>query len=51
LDYFQGNSLQSSNSAVADTLKGIFGVALGSVTGNVGVTCSPLSLVGGGSSW
>ncbi|KAF8799956.1 hydrophobin-251 [Phlegmacium glaucopus] len=40
------NSLQSSSSSVADSLKGIFGVATGPITGDVGVNCSPLTLIG-----
>ena len=46
------NSVQSASSSTINLLTGLLGIVLGPVTGNVGVTCSPLSVVGvGGNSW
>ncbi|KAF9473249.1 hydrophobin [Pholiota conissans] len=43
------NSVTSSESPVISTLLGLLGVVLGDVTTQVGLTCSPLSVVGLGS--
>ncbi|KDR81005.1 hypothetical protein GALMADRAFT_136068 [Galerina marginata CBS 339.88] len=41
------NSVQSSSSSVVTLLAGLLGVVLGSVTGQVGVNCSPITVIGG----
>ncbi|KAK0223668.1 hydrophobin 2 [Armillaria fumosa] len=41
-------SVQSSTSTPVATLLGLLGVVLGSVDANVGVTCSPISVIGVG---
>nr|BAB84545.1 hydrophobin-251 [Pholiota nameko] len=40
------NSLQSANSASLAGLLGLLGVVVGTITGQVGVTCSPITGVG-----
>lgn len=46
------NSVQSSSSSLVTTLAGLLGVVLGGVTGQVGVSCSPITVVGAsGTSW
>jgi len=46
------NSVQSANSSAVATLLGLLGIPIQGVTGLVGVTCSPLSVIGvGGSGW
>ncbi|KAF8980739.1 fungal hydrophobin-domain-containing protein [Cyathus striatus] len=42
------NSVQDANSPSIATLLGLLGVVIGSVTGQVGVTCSPISVIGVG---
>ncbi|THV02182.1 fungal hydrophobin [Dendrothele bispora CBS 962.96] len=42
------NSVQSANTGLVQGLLGLLGVAVGSVTGQVGVTCSPISVIGAG---
>ncbi|KAF9528995.1 fungal hydrophobin-domain-containing protein [Crepidotus variabilis] len=45
------NSVQAANSSSITGILGLLGVAVGSITGLVGVTCSPLSVIGiGGNS-
>ncbi|KAK0218799.1 hydrophobin 2 [Armillaria fumosa] len=45
------NSLQSGNSGVVGTLLGLLGVVLSDVTALVGITCTPITIVGlGGTS-
>ncbi|ESK89606.1 hydrophobin [Moniliophthora roreri MCA 2997] len=45
------NSVQAANSPTAAGLLGLLGIAIQSVTGQVGVTCSPISALGlGGNS-
>ncbi|KAF8959641.1 hydrophobin-263 [Flammula alnicola] len=39
-------STQSATSSVVSTLLGLLGIPIGSVTGLVGVTCSPITVVG-----
>ncbi|KAF7800307.1 hypothetical protein EIP86_011556 [Pleurotus ostreatoroseus] len=43
------NSVVESNSAEANLLLGLLGVVLGSVTGLLGLGCSPISVIGIGS--
>ncbi|TFK66083.1 fungal hydrophobin, partial [Pluteus cervinus] len=43
------NSVQDSSSTIVTSLAGLLGISLGSITGLVGVTCSPLSVIGVGS--
>ncbi|KAI6024248.1 hydrophobin-251 [Pisolithus marmoratus] len=43
------NSLQDASSSTVTTLLGLLGVALGSVTGQVGLNCSPITALGVGS--
>ncbi|KAF9442359.1 fungal hydrophobin [Macrolepiota fuliginosa MF-IS2] len=42
------NSAQSASSSNVATLLGLLGIALGSVTGLVGITCNPISVIGVG---
>jgi len=42
------NSVQAANSPSIATLLGLLGVVVGSVTGQVGVTCSPITVIGTG---
>ncbi|KAF5348076.1 hypothetical protein D9758_010047 [Tetrapyrgos nigripes] len=42
------NSVQSSNTGLVSSLLGLLGVVLGSVDAQVGVTCSPISVIGVG---
>jgi len=47
-----GNSLQPASSSSVSTLLGLLGINPSTVTGEVGVTCSPISVIGvGGNSW
>ncbi|TFK32034.1 fungal hydrophobin [Crucibulum laeve] len=43
------NSVQSANSGAVSLLAGLLGIVLGPITGQVGLTCSPLSVIGIGS--
>jgi hypothetical protein len=46
------NSAQAANTPVVQTLLGLLGIAVGSVDALVGVTCSPISIIGlPGNSW
>lgn len=50
--YFPGNQMFSSDSAQANLLQTLLGVVLGPVTGQIGLQCSPLSVIGiAGNSW
>jgi len=40
------NSVQDSSSSIVALLLELLGIAVGSVTGQVGVTCSPLTVIG-----
>ncbi|KAF8959640.1 fungal hydrophobin-domain-containing protein [Flammula alnicola] len=40
------DSTQSATSSVVSTLLGLLGIPIGSVTGLVGVTCSPITVIG-----
>ncbi|KAF4621440.1 hypothetical protein D9613_000152 [Agrocybe pediades] len=42
------NSAQSASTASVASLLGLLGIAVGSVTGLVGLNCSPLSVIGVG---
>ncbi|KAG7439268.1 fungal hydrophobin, partial [Guyanagaster necrorhizus] len=42
------DSVQSPSSNVVQTLLGLLGIPIGDVTANVGVTCSPISVIGVG---
>ncbi|KAK7444490.1 hypothetical protein VKT23_015171 [Stygiomarasmius scandens] len=42
------NSVQEANSSGLAGLLGLLGVVLGPITGQVGVTCSPISVIGVG---
>ncbi|KAF5348085.1 hypothetical protein D9758_010062 [Tetrapyrgos nigripes] len=42
------NSVQSSNTGLVSGLLGLLGVVLGAVDAQVGVTCSPISVIGVG---
>ncbi|KAF5351510.1 hypothetical protein D9758_007193 [Tetrapyrgos nigripes] len=42
------NSVQDANSDVVSALLGLLGIDIGSVTAQVGVTCSPISVIGVG---
>ncbi|RDB29812.1 Hydrophobin-3 [Hypsizygus marmoreus] len=45
------NSLQQANNPVVGLLAGLLGIILGPITGQVGLGCSPLSVIGiGGNS-
>ncbi|KAF9534668.1 hydrophobin-319 [Crepidotus variabilis] len=45
------NSVQDANSGAVTTLAGLLGIVLGPVTGQVGLTCNPISVLGiGGNS-
>ncbi|KAH7919202.1 fungal hydrophobin [Leucogyrophana mollusca] len=43
------NSVQAADSSAVTTLLGLLGIVLGDITGNVGLTCSPLTIIGTGS--
>ena len=46
------NSVQAANTPSAAALLGLLGIVLQDVTALVGITCSPLSVIGvGGSGW
>ncbi|KAF5316703.1 hypothetical protein D9619_006800 [Psilocybe cf. subviscida] len=40
------NSVQSASNPLVGLLAGLLGIVLGPITGQVGLTCSPLSVVG-----
>ncbi|KLO09115.1 fungal hydrophobin [Schizopora paradoxa] len=40
------NSVQSASTPSVASLLGLLGIVVGSVTGQVGVTCSPLTIIG-----
>ncbi|KAF9007183.1 fungal hydrophobin-domain-containing protein [Cyathus striatus] len=42
------SSVQSASSSIVSTLLGLLGIDLSGVTAQVGVTCSPISVVGVG---
>ncbi|TFK65626.1 hydrophobin-251 [Pluteus cervinus] len=42
------NSVQSSQSTAVTQLAGLLGIDLGSITGLIGLSCSPLSILGAG---
>ncbi|KAM5537113.1 hypothetical protein V8D89_009259 [Ganoderma adspersum] len=42
------NSVQDSNSTAITTLLGLLGVSASDVTGQVGLECSPLTVIGAG---
>ncbi|KAJ3564671.1 hypothetical protein NP233_g8148 [Leucocoprinus birnbaumii] len=42
------NSVQAANSNPVSSLLGLLGIAVGSVTGLVGLTCNPITVIGGG---
>ncbi|KAF9031793.1 fungal hydrophobin [Hymenopellis radicata] len=45
------NSVQSASDPATAALLGLLGIVLGPITGQVGITCSPISVIGvGGSS-
>jgi hypothetical protein len=44
------NSVQAADSPTVSTLLGLLGIAVGDVTALVGVTCSPITVIGVGSS-
>ncbi|EGO01039.1 hypothetical protein SERLA73DRAFT_179079 [Serpula lacrymans var. lacrymans S7.3] len=44
------NSVESASSSGVADLLGLLGIVLGDITGLVGITCSPLSIIGLGSS-
>ncbi|KAL9713316.1 Hydrophobin-3 [Leucoagaricus gongylophorus] len=44
------NQVQSSDSSVVSLLAGLLGIVLGPIEGLVGLSCSPLSVVGGSNS-
>ena len=44
-----GNSLVDSKSEQANVLFSLLGVALGTISGTVGVNCAPITLIGTGS--
>ncbi|EPQ54194.1 fungal hydrophobin [Gloeophyllum trabeum ATCC 11539] len=43
------NSVQNASDPAVATILGSLGIAVGSITGLVGLTCSPISVVGVGS--
>lgn len=43
------DNIAQSNSATASALLGLLGIDLGSITGLIGLDCSPISVVGVGS--
>jgi hypothetical protein len=45
-----GNHLQSSDTPGFSELLSLVGVSLSGITGQVGVTCTPISVIGGGAS-
>ncbi len=46
------SSVQSASSPSVASLLGLLGIVVGSVTGQVGVGCSPISVIGvSGTSW
>ncbi|KAF8959639.1 hydrophobin-263 [Flammula alnicola] len=40
------NSTQSATSSIVSILAGLLGISAGSITGLVGVTCSPITVIG-----
>ncbi|KAK7438439.1 Hydrophobin-3 [Stygiomarasmius scandens] len=45
------NSVQDASSSGVSTLAGLLGIVLGPITGQVGLTCNPISVIGiGGNS-
>ncbi|KAK7438441.1 Hydrophobin-3 [Stygiomarasmius scandens] len=42
------NSVQAANSSAVSTLAGLLGIVLGPITGQVGLTCNPISVIGVG---
>ncbi|KAF8885082.1 fungal hydrophobin [Gymnopilus junonius] len=42
------SSVQSASNPVISTLLGLLGIVVGDITGQVGVTCSPITVVGAG---
>ncbi|KAF5310913.1 hypothetical protein D9619_007758 [Psilocybe cf. subviscida] len=40
------NSVQNANSASIAGLLGLLGIVVGTITGQVGVTCSPITVIG-----
>ncbi|KDR81102.1 hypothetical protein GALMADRAFT_60808 [Galerina marginata CBS 339.88] len=42
------NSVQAANSPSLATIFALLGIVVGSVTGQVGVTCSPITVIGAG---
>ncbi|KAF8068979.1 hydrophobin [Lyophyllum atratum] len=42
------NSVQSASDPLVGLLAGLLGIVLGPVTGLVGVTCTPITVIGGG---
>ncbi|KAH9857634.1 fungal hydrophobin [Lenzites betulinus] len=44
------NSLESTDSAAGSALLGVLGIVAQDVTGDIGLQCSPISVVGAGSS-
>ncbi|KAK0184036.1 hydrophobin [Armillaria mellea] len=40
------NSLQSPTSTIAQILSGLLGVPIGSITADIGLTCSPITVIG-----
>jgi hypothetical protein len=53
LGFFQiGNNAQKAQEQQASNQLGLLGIALGSVTGLVGLQCNPITVIGaGGASW
>ncbi|KAH7905555.1 fungal hydrophobin-domain-containing protein [Hygrophoropsis aurantiaca] len=43
------DSVQSATSSQVTTLAALLGIVLGDITGQVGLTCSPLTIIGTGS--
>ncbi|KAF9220574.1 fungal hydrophobin [Gyrodon lividus] len=43
------DSLQDADSGVVTALAGLLGIVLGDLTGQVGVTCTPITVIGTGS--
>ncbi|KAF5348044.1 hypothetical protein D9758_010071 [Tetrapyrgos nigripes] len=42
------NSVQSGSSSTATTLAGLLGIVIGDITAQVGITCTPISVIGVG---
>ena len=51
LIYSLGNSLQEASNPVVTLLAGLLGIVLGPVEGLIGLTCNPISVIGGGNDW